>query len=565
MSIFVELTLLLLLTTGVSFVVKFLKQPLVVGYIFAGILAGPMVFNVLHSQEIIEVFSKIGITVLLFIVGLHLSPQVLKEVGSSSLWTGIGQVLSTSLIGFGISLFLGLPQTAALYVAIALTFSSTIIILKLLSDKGEVQTLYGRIAIGMLVVQDVIATLVLIFVSSFSQHSNDSLVSVIGVVLLKGALVTVLLFILMRWILPGILRIASSNQELLFIFSLTWGLAIAALFFSIGLTTEIGALLAGVSLSATQYAEEMSSKLKPLRDFFIVLFFVLLGSHIELGSIAALLPSVLVLSAFVLIGNPIIVVVIMNLLGFHKKTGFMTGLTVAQISEFSLILATLGFQVGHLSKDILTLVTLVGLITISLSTYLILYSDKIYPKVQKFLEYFELKKNDEDKEKHRHLPQVILFGFDKTGTQFIHFFEKMGYSIGVVDFNPTISTDLQQKGILSFYGDAGNVEFLETLPLDRTQLIITTLPSLEANVTLAKTLTKKKPSLIVSAFSHSASDAQALYEAGVHYVVVPHHQAAAHLASLISRVGFKKTAYKQKQEQHKKQLMTAAQWMFDQV
>lgn len=565
MSIFVELTLLLLVTTCVSFVVKFLKQPLVVGYIFAGVLAGPMVFNILHSQEIIEVFSKIGITVLLFIVGLHLSPQVLKEVGSSSLWTGIGQVLFTSLIGFCIALFLGLSQTAALYVAIALTFSSTIIILKLLSDKGEVQTLYGRIAIGMLVVQDVIATLVLIFVSSFTQHSNDSLASVIGIVLLKGALVTVLLFVLMKWILPRILRIASSNQELLFIFSLTWGLAIAALFFTIGLTTEIGALLAGVSLSATQYAEEMSSKLKPLRDFFIVLFFVLLGSHIELGSVVALLPSVLVLSAFVLIGNPIIVVVIMNLLGFHKKTGFMTGLTVAQISEFSLILATLGFQVGHLSKDVLTLVTLVGLITISLSTYLILYSDKIYPKVQKFLEYFELKKNDEDKEKRRKLPQVILFGFDKTGAQFIHFFEKMGYSVGVVDFNPSISADLEQKGILSFYGDAGNVEFLETLPLERTQLVITTLPSLEANVTVAKMLTKKKPTLIMSAFSHSAPDAQALYDAGVHYVVVPHHQAAAHLASLISRVGFKKTAYKQKQEQHKKQLMTAAQWMFDQV
>lgn len=542
-----------------------LKQPLVVGYILSGIIVGPLVLNILQSGEIIEVFSKIGITVLLFIVGLHLSPHVLREVGSSSLWTGIGQVLITSIIGFGIALFLGLPQTAALYIAIALTFSSTIIILKLLSDKGDVQTLYGRIAIGMLVVQDVVATLVLIFVSSVTQQTNSSLFFVMGLVLLKGALVTLILFTLMKWVLPFVLKIASSSQELLFIFSLTWGLAVAAIFFAIGLTTEIGALLAGVSLSATQYAEEMSSKLKPLRDFFIVLFFVMLGSQIELSSVAAVLPKVIILSLFVLIGNPVIVIIIMNLLGFHKKTGFMTGLTVAQISEFSLILATLGFQVGHLSKEVLTLITMVGLITISLSTYLIQYSDSIYAKIQHLLVILEFKKNDADKEKRKNLPQVLLFGFDKTGAQFIRFFEKMGYTVGVIDFNPTVISDLETKGILHFYGDASNAEFLDTLPIEKTQLIITTLPSLETNIVITKVLLQKKPNVIVSAFSHSSTDAEELYKVGAHYVVIPHHQAASHLATLISKVGFKKTAYRHKQELHKKQLSSSTQWMFDQV
>lgn len=565
MNMFIELTLVLAVTTFVSFCVRALKQPLVVGYILSGIIVGPVLLNILHSHELIEVFSKIGITVLLFIVGLHLSPQVLKEVGSSSVWTGVGQVLFTSFIGFGIALLLGLSQVAALYVAIALTFSSTIIILKLLSDKGDVQTLYGRIAIGMLVVQDVIATLVLIFVSSISQQSGDSLFFVMALVLLKGLAVTLILFVLMKWVLPFVLRIASSSQELLFIFSLSWGLVVAAVFSVIGLSTEIGALLAGVSLSATQYAEEMSSKLKPLRDFFIVLFFVLLGSQVELGSIMAILPQILIFSVFVLMGNPIVVVIIMNLLGFHKKTGFMTGLTVAQISEFSLILATLGFQVGHLSREVLTLITMVGLVTISLSTYLILYSDAIYLRVQSILNFLEIKKNKADKEKREKLPQVLLFGFDRTGTQFIRFFEKMGYVVGVVDFNPAVVEDLQNKHILNFYGDASNAEFLDTLPLDKIQLVITTLPTLESNVILTKILLKKKPSIVVNAFSHSATEAGALYAAGVHYVVIPHHQAATHLASLISKIGFKKTGYKHKQEQHKKQLNSNAQWMFDQV
>lgn len=565
MNIFLELTSVLLVTTLVSFLMRALKQPLVVGYILSGIIVGPVLLNILHSHELIEVFSKIGITVLLFIVGLHLSPQVLKEVGSSSVWTGVGQVLFTAGIGFGIALLLGLSQVAALYVAIALTFSSTIIILKLLSDKGDVQTLYGRIAIGMLVVQDVIATLVLIFISSVSKQSQDSLFYVMGLVLLKGLAVMMILFILMKWVLPFVLKIASSSQELLFIFSLSWGLAVAAVFSVIGLSTEIGALLAGVSLSATQYAEEMSSKLKPLRDFFIVLFFVLLGSQIELGSVAAILPKIIIFSIFVLIGNPIIVVIIMNLLGFHKKTGFMTGLTVAQISEFSLIMATLGFQVGHLSKEILTLITMVGLVTISLSTYLILYSDAIYLKIQNLLSFLEIKKNKTDREKKEKLPQVLLFGFDRTGAQFIQFFERMGYLVGVVDFNPSVVEELQNKHILNYYGDGSNAEFLDTLPLDRVQLVITTLPALESNVILTKVLLKKKPSIVVNAFSHSASEADALYSAGVHYVVIPHHQAASHLATLISKVGFKKTAYRHKQELHKKQLSSSAHWMFDQV
>ncbi|NCN51091.1 MAG: sodium:proton exchanger, partial [Candidatus Pacebacteria bacterium] len=338
MDIFIELSLIITITTFVSFIMKRLKQPLVVGYILSGLLLGPMFLNLIQSTEIIEIFSKLGISILLFIVGIHLSPKIIKEVGSVSLITGVGQVLFTSIIGFALSIFLGLDTTAAMYVAIALTFSSTIIILKLLSDKGDVHSLYGKIAVGFLLVQDVIATIILIIVSSTASAQGTSIPLVLLTTLLKGGFIVIVITLLEKVLLPKLLKAASDSSELLFIFSLSWGLGFSALFYALGLSVEIGALISGVVLSSSAYAEEISSRLRPLRDFFIVMFFVLLGSSMTFSGGLTMLIPVVVLSLFVLVGNPVIVLIIMNLLGFHKKTGFQAGLTVAQISEFSLIL-----------------------------------------------------------------------------------------------------------------------------------------------------------------------------------------------------------------------------------
>ena len=418
MEVFVELSLIITITTLVSFIMKQLKQPLVVGYILSGILVGPLFLNLLHSTDVIEVFSKLGISILLFIVGLHMNPKIVKEVGSVSLITGVGQVLFTSFFGFILAVLLGLDTVAAMYVAIALTFSSTIIILKLLSDKGDVHSLYGRISVGFLLVQDIIATLILIIVSSVAGAGDMPLSFTLFSVLMKGAFILISLELIKKLVLPKLLEAASDNSELLFIFSLTWGLGCAALFYVLGLSVEIGALISGVVLSSSIYAEEIGSRLRPLRDFFIVLFFVLLGASMTLNSGFTLVLPVLVLSLFVLIGNPIIVVIIMNLLGYHKKTGFQAGLTVAQISEFSLILATLGFNVGHINQEILTMITLVGLITISGSTYLILYSDKIYTLIEKYLSFLELRKNNQSSTGKYAKVDTFIFGFNRVGTHF---------------------------------------------------------------------------------------------------------------------------------------------------
>ncbi len=549
MEIFVEISSLLFIATIAAILMRLLKQPLVVGYILAGILAGPHFLNILHSEDHIELFSKIGITILLFIVGLNLSPKVIKEVGKVSILGGLGQIIFTTLIGFSISVFLGIDRVAAIYIAIALTFSSTIIVLKLLSDRGDLNKLYGKIAIGFLIVQDVIATIILLLVSSFSQTTDASLVLVVGLLILKSVAALLLLFVISTWIMPRISKFVASSQEILFLFSLTWGFGVASLFSQMGLSMEIGALIAGITLSLTPFSYEIAARLKPLRDFFIVLFFVLLGSQVVLNNIGEIILPIIILSAFVLIGNPVIVIVLMSVLGHKRRTNFMTGLAIAQISEFSLILAALGYDLGHISQDILSIITIVGLVTIAGSTYLITYSDKLYRRFEKVLKILELestRKGASESEKYK----AILFGYGRVGQDFVNAFKKLDKPFLAVDFNPESINKLRDADYPYKYGDAQDIEFLQDLNLSQIDICVSTIPGFKTSMILTQTIREENKKAIIIVLSHYLKEAEALYAAGATYVVMPQYLGARLTANMITRLESDTKAFEVEREKH---------------
>jgi len=548
MEIFVELSAIIVIAMLVSLLMRVLKQPLIVGYIFTGVLVGPYFINLIQNGDVIELFSKIGITILLFIVGLNLSPNVIREVGKVSLLTGIGQVLFTSIIGFFIASALGIDRIAAIYVAIALTFSSTIIILKLLSDKGDLNKLYGKIAIGFLLVQDIVATLILLFASSFAGGEGN-LLSIALMTIVKGSALVFGMILISQYILPRISKFIAASQELLFLFSLSWGLGIATLFSMLGFSVEIGALVAGVSLSMTPYAIEVASRMRPLRDFFILLFFILLGSQMVLDNVAALIIPAVVLSVFVLVGNPIIVVILMNVLGYSKRTSYQAGLTVAQISEFSLILAALGFEFGHLSKEVLSLITFVGLITIAGSTYLILYSDEIYPWVEKILTMLEIKKNGSDRNRNNNY-NSILFGYQRVGQEFIEAFRRLDLNFIVVDFNPESIKNLEEEAIPFKYGDAKDPEFLSELDLKGLRYMVSTIPEFDTNLMLIRKIRAVNKRIITILISNNREEALALYAEGASYVIMPHYLGAQYAVRLIGRAGMDRREYDMHREKH---------------
>lgn len=550
MNIFFELTSIIVLATVISVIMKIFKQPFVVGYIFAGILAGPYFFHLIHSKENIELFAKIGITILLFIVGLHLNPKVIKEVGKIALIAGLGQIISTAIIGFFLSLLLGIAIVPAIYISVALAFSSTIIIMKLLSDKTELNKVHGKIAVGILLVQDVVAILSLVVVSSIANVSDTNLVTMVGFIVLKGALLLMILYLATVHFLPKFSHFIASTQELLFLFSITWGLGLASIFYLLGFSIEVGALLAGVSLASLPFADIIASRMRPLRDFFIVLFFILLGSEMKFDSTAQVLFPALVLSAFILFVSPIIVFILMDLLGYKRKTGFQVGVALAQISEFSLILVTLAFTVGHIDQQILSLVTLVGVITIAGSSYLILHSDAIYPHVVPILKLFEFRKNKLDSHSNNEIYDIVFFGFDRVGHDFIDVFSKLGKNYLVVDYNPALIHNMEANGIPFKFGDAEDIEFLNELNLDKVKMVVSTIPDLKTSRLLVKKMRAQNPNAILILLSHDIEAAKELYAHGATYVIMPHYLGSKHASDIIHRLSFDVKEFEKEKEKH---------------
>jgi Kef-type K+ transport system membrane component KefB len=339
LSSFAEIAVLLALAAAVGLIGTLLRQPLVVSFIAVGLIAGPSALDVVHSDEQIALLSELGIAVLLFLVGIKLDVTLIRSLGAVALTTGLGQVVATARLGGLLGLVLGLGPVTSVYVGLALAFSSTIIVVKMLSDKREIDALHGQIALGVLIVQDLVVVLAMIGLSAIGIGSaghggaeGGSVQSVLGSGL--ALVVTVVLFV--RYAAGPLTEWLARTPELLVLFAIALAAACAAIGDLVGLGKELGGLLAGVALASTRYRETISARLAPLRDFLLLFLFVALGATLDLSQLGAQIGVAAVLSAFVLIGKPLIVLAITGAMGFRKRTGFAAGITLAQISEFSL-------------------------------------------------------------------------------------------------------------------------------------------------------------------------------------------------------------------------------------
>ncbi len=538
MEILIELGIIIGITVLIAFITRLLKQPLIIGYILSGIIVGPYFLNIASSGGTMTVFAHMGISLLLFIVGLNLNPKVIKDVGKVSLITGIGQVIFTSVIGFAICMLLDFSLITSIYIAIALTFSSTIIIMKLLSDKSAIGTLYGKISIGFLIVQDIIAMLILMVISSIPDGAP--VVSLIYRTIVMGVGLLILVFVFGLFILPKITKAIAKSQELLLLFSISWCFILSAVFYSLNFSMEIGALFAGVTLSLSPYRYEISSKMRPLRDFFVILFFVSLGSQMVFTNMAAFILPIILLSVFILVGNPLIVMILMGSMGYTKRNSFMAGLTVAQISEFSLILIALGVQVGHLSNEILSVVTIIGLITIAGSSYMIVYSNKLYFHLSKYLKIFEKKGSKIDEHKYHKDDdyKIILFGYNRIGYDLLKSFRKTKKKFLIVDYDPETIINLAKEGVNCRYGDASDFELLNELNLAKAKMVYSTIPDFDTNILLINKIREINAKVIVIVVSHQIDEAIKLYNQGATYVIMPHFLGGHYASTLIEKYGF---------------------------
>ncbi len=493
---FYEFTIILALATLLGGLGQLLKQPLIVMFLALGIIVSPSVLDIVKSPEKIHLLAEIGISVLLFIVGLKLDLRIIKAVGKTALLTGLGQVFFTSLFGYFIGLLLGFSALHSFYIAVALTFSSTIIIVKLLSDKKEIDSLHGQIAIGFLIVQDIVVILMMTILSAFQKGVETSLSEDIFITLIAGFGLLGFTFLAMKWIIPRLSAFLAKSQELLTLFAIAWAVTFASVGELIGFSSEVGAFLAGMSLASSSFKDVISTRLTTLRDFLLLFFFVNLGSNLDLSIIGSQLYSALTFSIFVLIGNPLIVLIIMGIMGYRKRTSFLAGLTVAQISEFSLIFAGMGLAVGHITNEVVGLITLVGLITIGLSTYLILYSHQIYELLSSALNIFQRSKDYTEMENihdgHKQY-DVLIIGLGRFGRRLAEMLDAHpGITYLGVDFDPSVIREWKEKGKEIIYGDMEDPDLLEQIPYDKSKIIISSVASNELSQQLKKILERNR-------------------------------------------------------------------------
>ena len=541
-STFYEITALMVLAAAVGFVGLLLRQPMIVSLIAVGVLAGPSVTGIVRSEEHVQLLAELGVAVLLFLVGLKLDLKLIRSIGRVALATGLGQVAFTAAIGFLIGLWLGLDPVTSLYVAVALTFSSTIIIVKLLTDKKEADALHGRIAIGFLIVQDLFVVLAMMVLSAFgigAEGGGAGTAWRIASVLVYGLLMLVFVGLFIRYLATPLVNRIARSSELLVIFAIGWAALLATIGSQLGFSKELGGLLAGVSLASTPFREAVVARLSPVRDFLLLFFFIALGTQMELGQLGDQVVPALVLSLFVLVGNPLIVLVIMGALGYRKRTGFLAGLTVAQISEFSLIFMGMGVTLGHVGPEALGLVTLVGLITIALSVYMITYSHTLYRWAEPFLGWFEKahpareELMDERDRVGSRSHDLVLFGLGRHGSVMLRHLESEGFRVLGVDFNPEVVRRLRHAGFNVTYGDASDQEFIGMLPLDQVPGVMSAMPPHVGGVShedprlaLVTGLRNAGYAGKCVVLAYGAEEREALAAAGADLVLLPFEEAA---------------------------------------
>jgi Kef-type K+ transport system membrane component KefB/voltage-gated potassium channel Kch len=518
-----------------------IRMPSIVSYVLAGLIVGPLTGWVVHSQnahDALATVAEMGIVLLLFLVGIELSLDRIKQVGRVAVAAGLGQVVFTAAGGFGLAALLGFSVVESLFLAVALTFSSTVVVVKLLDQKHELHALYGRIAVGIFLVQDLVVVVILTLLAGLGQPEDLTMTSValgIGRAFagMGGLLAASLLAA--RFLLPRVLGWAARTPRVLFFWALAYCFAVVLAARALSLSLEIGAFVAGLSIAQLEVAADLRRRMHPLMSFFIAVFFVSLGARMELGAAGAYWKEAAVLSLFVLIGNPVIFLWIIARYGYSERTSFLTSVTVAQISEFSFIFAAMGVTMNLVGPEILSIVAVVGLVTIALSAYMILYNHELYARLEGswLLRLFRAGGHvDEEPPSDQLRGHVVVVGMNDLGRRIASELHHRGELVLVVDTDPA---KLQGMPLLTCTGDIETPAVLEEVRLAEAKLAISALRIETTNKLFAHRCRALGVPVVVYGFDRFM--VEQLQATGPDYVIDARAESGKRLLEELERVG----------------------------
>jgi Kef-type K+ transport system membrane component KefB len=545
--------------TLLAFIAKALKQPLILAYLVAGAVIGPEIgFSWVKDREAIELISEIGLVLLLFIIGLEIDLKKLLGAGRSIVVSGITQFLICVALGLGFASLVWRPSSGGefdkLYLAVTLAFSSTLIVVKLLYDKFELTTLPGRITLGILVFQDIWA----IFFLALQPNLHDPRLETLFGSLVTGIGLVFIALGLSRYLLPHLFAFVAKIPELLLTTALAWCFLVSGAADLLGLSREMGALIAGVSMSTFPYNVDVIAKVINIRDFFVTLFFVALGMKIPEPSLAIVFYA-LAMSLFLIASRFLSVFPVLYKLGNGLRASLIPSINLCQMSEFSLVIASLGLTLKHISPQVVAALTFVFVITSVLSTYFITYNHEIQAWLGGVLEKFGLKeyaRADARAEKPEEENDMVFLGFFREASSILQELELnsvRGQSnpwlrkILVIDFNPVVLEELTRRGIRCMYGDVAHMDTLHHAKIDSAKMVVSTIPDAILRGTTNRRILRQArrvcPQARVIVAADTVQGALELYEEGADFVYISRIHSARHTAELLTQAihdGFQK-------------------------
>ncbi len=515
---------------ALAIVFSFLKQPIILSYILAGLVIGPLL-GILKDGAALGMFSELGIALLLFVIGIELDLKRIRQLGISPIAAGFLQVLLTGAISYFVAAAAGFSAMQAVYVSLIVSFSSTMVVVKLLSDKNELNSLHGELVLGILLVQDLIAVFAMAALSTIGNLTP----SAIGLVIGKG-IALVLGSIAIGLVLNRFMRRLVNSKELLFIFAIAVCMLLAALASFLSYSIAIGAFIAGILLGNTQYNYEIAGKVKPLRDFFLTLFFVSLGMQMKLAGTSGLLRSIVIATLLVIFVKPIVTFLVTKLLRFGNRTALLSSLQLGQVSEFSLIIVAAGISLGHISSDFFSITAMLTMITVAITAYTIKFDNAIYLWARPLLKAFAGRSSKEENLKsipERLSGHVIVFGVYRMGSKIIRLLQKKKEKLVVVDYNPEKIRSLLKQGISCICSDMSNWEIDELLNFKSAKAVISTIRDKDNNLGLVGRVKASGSRAAVVVAALSEEDALELYKKGADYVVLPEQLGGEHIITNI--------------------------------
>jgi Kef-type K+ transport system membrane component KefB len=530
--------------TVLAYVAKLTRQPLLLAYLGAGVLIGPIGLKWIQDQHTIERLAELGLAFLLFIVGLEIDVKKLLDSGKVASVTTVVQVTGSALLGWGTARLLGYEGLPAAYLGAAIAFSSTMIVVKLLADRFELDTGPGHVTLGILLVQDVLAIVVLAIQPELgggagggSPLATIAFSAVRGLALLFGALA------LSRWVLPTIFRFVAKVPEVVLLSAISWCFIVCWAALKADFSVAMGALIAGVSLSTFPYSIDVVAKLSSLRDFFVTLFFVSLGMLITRPT-GATIVATLALSAACIASRFLTIWPAVRLLGHGSRTGLLSSIHLAQVSEFALIIVIMGVseKYRHIDRDIVSIVVLSLVVTSTVSTYLIQFSHKLVKLVLRASKGTVLEDAQaRDTRRHRRAPaKVALVGCFRAASSLVHELRAAGIDFTVIDFSPEVHAGLERLGVTCNYGDISNLDVLQHAGVAEAEVVIASISDDflrgTSNRKLLDLLRRVNPTARIIVSADKLQGARELYQAGADYVHVPRLLSAAHLLQVVQAI-----------------------------